>query len=81
MPHVINVQFIKANQISHNASIIIGPALINSHSSQIKMFGNNISVGDFSPINGTFCNYVDDRDGLDQGLVANSDRVYQGGMF
>jgi len=81
MSLVINVQFIKANHINNNASIIIGPALMNSHSSQTKMFGNNITIGDFSPAKGAFNNFVDDRDLMDQGLVFNSDRVYNGGMF
>ena len=81
MSLVVNVQFIKANHISSNASIVIGPALMNSHSTQSKLVGNNISIGDFSPIKGAFNNFVDDRDAVDQSMIGDSDRVYHAGMF
>ena len=81
MTLVVNVLNVKANHVSNNGSITIGPALLNSHSSQSKLFGNIITIGDCSISRGSFSNYVDDRDLMDQGIVGNSDRVYQGGMF
>jgi hypothetical protein len=81
MSLVVNVQNVKVNHVNNNASITIGPALLNSHSAQTKLFGNNIVIGDNSIGKGQFTNYVDDRDLMDQGIVGNSDRVYQGGMF
>ncbi|MDY0404245.1 spore germination protein [Virgibacillus sp. 179-BFC.A HS] len=72
----INLGTLKANSVQNNASITIGPALHNSHSVQMKLFGNNISIGDYSPPSAVFNNQVDDRDLVDQSLVGNSDRTY-----
>ncbi|MBM7644649.1 hypothetical protein JOD45_000842 [Scopulibacillus daqui] len=75
MSFIFNIRNIKINNMSHNASVIIGPGYHNSHTASSKSQGGNNSIGDQSPVSGLFNNQLYDPDINDQSEVANTDSV------
>lgn len=71
MPHQINIFNIKTNSMSNNANIDIGPNIQNSHTSNFKIIGANISFGDVSPSGSCMANGMLDPDFSDQDQIAN----------
>jgi hypothetical protein len=49
MSNQINISNLHVNGMAQNASINIGGVLHNSHTANVKLFGANFSMGDFSP--------------------------------
>jgi hypothetical protein len=73
MQTVINLYYLKINSISGNASITIGEATHNSHTSNIKSQGVNSSYGDTSPTEAMLENVYIDPDINDQSDIGNVD--------
>ncbi|MBT2678971.1 spore germination protein [Bacillus sp. ISL-35] len=71
MPYQINIFNIKVNGISSNGNLDIGPTVHNSHTSNNKNFGVNLSLGDFSPSSSFQNTGVFDPDVSDQDQIAN----------
>lgn len=59
------------NGITQNANINIGRTLQNSHTSNMKLYGTNFSMGDFSPAKSLIITVVQDSDISDQGQTKN----------
>ncbi len=71
MPYQINIFNIKVNGISSNGNLDIGPTVHNSHTSNNKNFGVNLSLGDFSPSSSVQNTGIFDPDVSDQDQIAN----------
>jgi hypothetical protein len=59
------------NGMTQNANIDIGKSLQNSHTANLKLFGANFSMGDFSPAFSLIMNMIQDSDISDQGQTDN----------
>jgi hypothetical protein len=71
MSNQINIFNLHVNGMAQNASINIGRTLHNSHTANLKLFGANFSMGDFSPANAQIIQVVQDSDTSDQGQSEN----------
>jgi hypothetical protein len=71
MPYQINVLGIKVNGMTHNGNLDIGPTVHNSHTSNMKLFGVNFSMGDLSATGAQLNTSVVDPDISDQDQIAN----------
>jgi hypothetical protein len=71
MSNQINIFNLHVNGMASNASINIGRTLHNSHTSNLKLFGANFSMGDFSPANSLIITGIQDSDISDQGQSEN----------
>ncbi|WP_053363551.1 spore germination protein [Bacillus sp. FJAT-27251] len=71
MCNQINIGKIYVNGIAQNASINIGKTLHNSHTSNVKLFGANFSMGDGSPASSLIDTMIQDSDISDQGQTEN----------
>jgi 2-keto-3-deoxy-6-phosphogluconate aldolase len=49
MSNQINIFNLHVNGMTQNANIGIGTILQNSHTANVKLYGANFSMGDFSP--------------------------------
>jgi hypothetical protein len=50
MSNQINIFNLYVNGMAQNANINIGRTLQNSHTANMKIFGANFSMGDYSPV-------------------------------
>ncbi len=71
MSNQIRIYNLIVNGITQNANVDIGRTLQNSHTSNIKLFGANFSMGDCSPANSVIITKVQDPDISDQGQIDN----------
>ena len=71
MSNQINIFNLHVNGMAQNASINIGRILHNSHTSNLKLFGANFSMGDYSPANSVIITVTQDSDTSDQGQNEN----------
>ena len=71
MSNQINIFNLHVNGMAQNASINIGRTLHNSHTANLKLFGANFSMGEFSPANSQIIQVVQDSDTSDQGQSEN----------
>ncbi|MEH7111419.1 spore germination protein [Neobacillus niacini] len=71
MPNQIKIFNLHVNGMAQNANINIGSTLQNSHTSNIKLFGANFSMGDFSPASSLIITVTQDSDKSDQGQTEN----------
>jgi len=75
MSNQINIFNLHVNGMTQNASINIGRILHNSHTANVKLFGANFSMGDFSPANSVIITVTQDSDISDQGQIENPSSV------
>ena len=71
MSNKIKIYNLHVNGIAQNANINLGSTVQNSHTSNIKLFGANFSMGDFSPANSLNITVTQDSDISDQGQTDN----------
>ena len=71
MTNQINIFNLHVNGMAQNASINIGRILHNSHTANLKLFGANFSMGNFSPSNSLISTGIQDSDISDQGQSEN----------
>ncbi|MBT2733202.1 spore germination protein [Bacillus sp. ISL-7] len=71
MSNQINIFNLHVNGMAQNASINIGRTLHNSHTANLKLFGANFSMGDYSPANSVIITVTQDSDISDQGQNEN----------
>ncbi|MEH6954548.1 spore germination protein [Neobacillus drentensis] len=71
MSNQINIFNLHVNGMAQNASINIGRTLHNSHTANLKLFGANFSMGEFSPANARIIQVIQDSDTSDQGQSEN----------
>ncbi|WP_338448505.1 spore germination protein [Niallia oryzisoli] len=71
MSNQINIFNLYVNGMTQNANINIGRTLQNSHTANVKLFGANFSVGDFSPAKSLIITVIQDPDICDQGQIEN----------
>jgi hypothetical protein len=71
MPFFINIVNMKTNGVSQNGNIDIGAIVHNSHTSNNKLMGTNLSLGDFSLTSSNMITNTIDPDIDDQGQIAN----------
>jgi hypothetical protein len=71
MPYQINILNIKVNGLNQNGNIDVGPTVHNSHTSNNKFIGANISLGDFAPASALLNSGNLDPDVSDQDQIAN----------
>jgi Spore germination protein gerPA/gerPF len=71
MPYQINILGIKVNGVTQNGNVDIGPTVHNSHTSNLKLFGANFSLGDLSATGSQQNTIVVDPDVSDQDQIAN----------
>ncbi|WML24585.1 spore germination protein [Neobacillus sp. OS1-33] len=71
MSNQINIFNLHVNGMAQNASVNIGRTLHNSHTANLKLFGANFSMGEFSPANSHLIQVVQDSDTSDQGQSEN----------
>ncbi|WP_419954375.1 spore germination protein [Neobacillus niacini] len=71
MSNQINIYNLHVNGITQNANINIGRTLQNSHTSNMKLYGTNFSMGDFSPAKSLIITVAQDSDISDQGQTEN----------
>lgn len=76
MPLIINIQGVKVNSLANNASFDVGPCIHNSHSSNNKIWGSNVSVGDYSPAISKNNNNISDPDWSDQSEFFGADSAF-----
>ncbi|MEH7385692.1 spore germination protein [Bacillus sp. JJ1521] len=67
----INIFKFKVNGMTQNSNINFGGTLQNSHTANIKLYGANFSMGDFSPTSSLNISKVNDSDISDQGQIEN----------
>jgi len=75
MSFIVNISQIKVNSVANNASIDVGPCIHNSHASNTKIWGSNMSSGDHTPTTSTSMNHVFDADVNDQSEWFGADTV------
>ncbi|MEH6908033.1 spore germination protein [Neobacillus drentensis] len=71
MSNQINIFNLHVNGMAQNASINIGRTLHNSHTANLKLFGANFSMGEFSPTNARIIQVIQVSDTSDQGQSEN----------
>ncbi|MEH7176976.1 spore germination protein [Neobacillus vireti] len=71
MSNQIKIFNLHVNGMAQNANINIGSTVQNSHTSNIKLYGANFSMGDFSPTNSLIITVTQDPDISDQGQIEN----------
>jgi len=71
MTNQINIFNLHVNGMAQNANINIGRILHNSHTANLKLFGANFSMGNFSPSNSLIITGIQDSDISDQGQSEN----------
>jgi len=71
MSNQINIFNLHVNGMTQNANIAIGRTLHNSHTANVKLFGANFSMGDFSPTSSLIITVIQDSDISDQGQTEN----------
>ncbi len=65
----IKIYNLIVNGITHNANVDIGRNVQNSHTANMKVYGANFSMGDFSPTNSVILTKAQDPDISDQGQM------------
>lgn len=71
MSNQINIYNLTVNGVTQNANINIGRTLQNSHTSNLKLYGANFSMGDFSPAHSLNITKVQAQETSDQGQMEN----------
>ena len=71
MSNQINIYNLHVNGMTQNASLNIGRTLHNSHTANVKLFGANFSMGNYSPASSRIIIVVHDSDNSDQGQSEN----------
>lgn len=75
MYNQINVFILHVNGMIQNENFNIGRTLQNSHTANVKIFGANFSMGDFSPANSMIIMRTQDSDISDLGQIENPSSV------
>ncbi|WP_338472358.1 spore germination protein [Niallia sp. XMNu-256] len=71
MSNQIKIYNLIVNGIAQNANVDIGRTVQNSHTANVKLYGANFSMGDFSPTHSVIVTKVKDPDYSDQGQTEN----------
>jgi hypothetical protein len=71
MSNQINIFNLHVNGMTQNANINIGRTLQNSHTANVKLFGANFSMGDFSPARSVIITGIQASGISDQGQTDN----------
>ncbi|THE11701.1 spore germination protein [Bacillus timonensis] len=71
MFNLIKIANFKVNAMTQNSNINFGGTLQNSHTANIKLYGANFSMGDFSPSRSLIRTVTQDTDISDQDQIEN----------
>ena len=72
----VNIFVFKVNNMTNNASIVIGNGYHNSHSSETQSHGNVTAIGDEGHVDAKLENVLKDTALIEQSEFDNSDNMY-----